>query len=414
MRTGIASLPLHGGHCPPWLFERMKRLAIAIIEVIVQEFGPHEVLRRLSDPFWFQAFGCVLGFDWHSSGLTTTVCGALKEGLRGRERDLGLVIAGGKGRTSRQTPLEIATAADRHALPLNPEDLIFASRMAAKVDNTALQDGYQLYHHVFIFTFDGQWAVVQQGMNEGCRLARRYHWLGEGLKDFVCDPHAAVCCDRKGFALNLVAKESEQARKVVAELAREKPEKVVKEYRRILEKRKTERDFCQLPSNSEVSDQDDPTGKCGAYGSIHGQLTLWDIPGCTPQEYTSRFNQPSLLELPFRHDLPQAEYLNKALLKLYASQPADFISVLGVEGVGPKTLRALALVSEVAFGAPASFRDPVKYSFSHGGKDGHPYPVDRKLYDRSIAVLEKALTEAKIGRSEKMDALRRLAHLARL
>lgn len=425
----MANLPLHGGHCPPWLFERMKRLALAIIEVIVQEFGPQEVLRRLSDPFWFQAFGCVLGFDWHSSGLTTTVCGALKEGLRGREKDVGLIIAGGKGRTSRQTPLEIAEAADKYALTIDPDYLVFASRMAAKVDNTALQDGYQLYHHVFIFTFNGQWAVVQQGMNEATRLARRYHWLGEGLKDFVCDPHAAVCCDQKGFALNLVARESEQARQVVTELAREKPEKVVKEYRRILEKSKIEGEFRRVPSNSEG-----PSGKAKglfsgdlpndlAHDSIlmpesfkmrmDGQLTLWDSLGYTPQDYTSQFNQPSLLQLPFRHDLPQAEYLNKALLKLYASQPVDFISVLGVEGVGPKTLRALALVSEVAFGAPASFRDPVKYSFSHGGKDGHPYPVDRKLYDRSIAVLEKALTEAKVGRSEKMDALRRLAQIAR-
>jgi hypothetical protein len=368
----------------------MKRLASAIIEVIVQEFGPQEVLRRLSDPFWFQAFGCVLGFDWHSSGLTTTVCGALKEGLRGREKDVGLIIAGGKGRTSRQTPLEIAQAADKYALTVDPDYLVFASRMAAKVDNTALQDGYQLYHHVFIFTFDGQWAVVQQGMNEATRLARRYHWLGEGLKDFVCDPHVAVCCDQKGFALNLVARESERARQVVTELAREKPEKVVKEYRRIclLERPALlNRESSELPGD--------------------GQLTLWDT-----LRYTPQFAQPSLLQLPFRHDLPQAEYLNKALLKLYASQPVDFISVLEVEGVGPKTLRALALVSEVAFGAPASFRDPVKYSFSHGGKDGHPYPVDRKLYDRSIAVLEKALTEAKVGRSEKMDALRRLAQLA--
>lgn len=423
MRTGVASLPLHGGHCPPWLFERMKRLGVAIIEAIVQEFGPQEVLRRLSDPFWFQAFGCVLGFDWHSSGLTTTVCGALKEGLRGREKDVGLIIAGGKGRTSRQTPLEIAAAADKHALTLDTGYLIFASRMAAKVDNTALQDGYQLYHHVFVFTFDGQWAVVQQGMNEATRLARRYHWLGERVEDFVCDPHAAVCCDQKGFALNLVARESEQARQVVTELAREKPEKVVKEYRRILEERKIESRFCLLSSNSEkvlletpaFLNRGDPLGEPkglfpGGPGGLElsgdGQLTLWDT-----MKYTPQFNRPLLLQLPWRHELPQAEYLNKALLKLYASQPTDFISVLGTEGIGPKTLRALALVSEVTFGAPASFRDPVKYSFSHGGKDGHPYPVDRRLYDRSIAILEKALTEAKVGRSEKMDALRRLAHL---
>ncbi|CEP68967.1 Protein of unknown function DUF763 [Moorella glycerini] len=359
MRTGTASLPLHGGHCPPWLFERMKRLGPAILEVIVREYGPQEVLRRLSDPHWFQAFGCVLGFDWHSSGLTTTLCGALKEGIRGREKDLGLVIAGGKGRTSRQTPEEIATAADRLALTsLQPGELVYASRMAAKVDNTALQDGYQLYHHVFIFTFDGRWAVVQQGMNEMTRLARRYHWLGEGVGDFVCEPHAAVCCDAKGEVLNMVANEGQASRQVVTELARQRPERVVAEFNRILERK--------LPN----------------------------------------------LSLPWRHDVPRASYLNKALLKVYAAQPRDFAAVLGVEGVGPKTVRALAMVAEVAYGAPASFRDPVRYSFSHGGKDGHPYPVDRRVYDHSIAVLEQALASAKIGRTDKLQALKRLAQIS--
>lgn len=360
LRTGTASLPLHSGHCPPWLFERMRRLSGAIIEVIVREFGPGEVLRRLSDPHWFQALGCVLGFDWHSSGLTTTLCGALKEGIRDREWDLGLVIAGGKGRTSRQTPQEILRAAERYPLALEPEQLIYASRMAAKVDNTAVQDGYQLYHHVFVFTFDGQWAVVQQGMNEHTSLARRYHWLGEQVGSFVCEPHAAVCCDRRGEVLNMVAEEGEASRRVVTELAREKPEKIVREFRRILER-----------SSSGLAN----------------------------------------LRLPWRHDIPRADYLNRTLLKVYASPPSDFAGLLGTEGVGPKTLRALAMVAEVAYGAPASFRDPVKYSFGHGGKDGHPYPVDRRVYDRSIAVLEKALAEAKIGRSEKMQALKRLAAL---
>ncbi|WP_338824553.1 hypothetical protein MHOCP_01480 [Moorella humiferrea] len=360
MHTGTASLPLHGGHCPPWLFERMRRLGPAILEIVVREYGAREVLRRLSDPFWFQAFGCVLGFDWHSSGLTTTLCGALKEGLRGRERDLGFVIAGGKGRVSRQTPTEITAAADRLALTaLKPAELVYASRMAAKVDNTALQDGYQLYHHVFIFTFDGQWAVVQQGMNERTRLARRYHWLGEGVADFACEPHAAVCCDARGEVLNMVAGEGGESRRVVTELSRERPHKFMAEFNKILEK--------GLPN----------------------------------------------LPLPWRHDIPRASYLNKALLKVYAAQPRDFTDLLGVEGVGPKTIRALAMVAEVAYGAPASFRDPVRYSFSHGGKDGHPYPVDRRVYDRSIAVLEQALAAAKIGRTEKLQALKRLASISK-
>ncbi|MDK2820599.1 MAG: uncharacterized protein PWP31_564 [Clostridia bacterium] len=360
MRTGTASLPLHGGHCPPWLFDRMRRLGPAIIEVIVQEFGPEEVLNRFSDPYWFQSFGCVLGFDWHSSGLTTTLCGAIKEGLKGREKDLGLVIAGGKGRTSRNTPVEIEKATDRLALTtLNPEDLVYASRMSAKIDNTALQDGYQLYHHVFMFTFKGQWAVIQQGMNGTSRLARRYHWLSEGVKDFVCEPHAAVCCDSQGTVLNMVAKESKDSRQVITDLVGETPEKVVAEFNNIVEKK--------LPS----------------------------------------------LALPWRHDVPRANYLNKVLLKVYAAEPRDFASVLNIEGVGPKTIRALAMVAEVAFGAPASFRDPVRYSFSHGGKDGHPYPVNRKVYDHSINVLEKSIAAAKIGQLDKHKALKRLSQMVK-
>jgi len=368
LRTGTASLPLHGGHCPPWLFERMQRLGPAILEVIAREYGPREILRRLSDPYWFQAFGCVLGFDWHSSGLTTTLCGAIKEGLKGREKDLGFVIAGGKGRVSRQTPREIEAAADRLALTsLQPRELVYASKMAAKVDNTALQDGYQLYHHVFLFTFDGQWSVVQQGMNETSRMARRYHWLSEGVEDFVCEPHAAICCDNKGVALNMVAGESWECRRVVTELACQHPEKLVAEFNRIT-----------------------------ALG--------------LPERLKGK--RDSALRLPWHHNIPRASYLNKALLKVYDVQPRDFAAVLGTEGIGPKTIRALAMVAEVAYGAPASFRDPVRYSFGHGGKDGHPYSVDRQVYDHSIAQLEKGLKEAKIGCTDRLQALKRLGQIA--
>jgi len=205
-RTGIANLPLHYGKVPPWLFGRMCQLAREITIVTVTEFGTGEMLRRLSDPFWFQAFGCVLGYDWHSSGVTTTVCGALKEGMRGLERELGLFVAGGKGRTSRKTPTEIENTG--HLLKVNSSSLVYASRMSAKVDNSALQDGYQLYHHSFFFTRDGSWAVIQQGMNEVNRYARRYHWLGEKVVDFVCEPEAAICSQARGEALNLVASES--------------------------------------------------------------------------------------------------------------------------------------------------------------------------------------------------------------
>jgi len=225
-RTGIANLPLHYGKVPPWLFGRMSQLAREITIATVMEFGTEEMLRRLSDPFWFQAFGCVLGYDWHSSGVTTTVCGALKEGLRGPGRELGLFVAGGKGRTSRKTPAEIENTA--HRLKLNSSSLVYASRMSAKVDNSALQDGYQLYHHCFFFTKDGSWAVIQQGMNEISRYARRYHWLGEKVNDFVREPEAAICTQTKGETLNLVALESEKSREVITQVAsEEKPDSIV-------------------------------------------------------------------------------------------------------------------------------------------------------------------------------------------
>lgn len=358
MRTGAADLPLHGGKCPPWLFERMKQLGAAIVEVVVSEHGPEEVLRRLADPFWFQALGCVLGFDWHSSGLTTTVCGALKEGLRGKEKDLGLFVAGGKGRASRQTPQEIEAHVERYGLP-DGEKLVYASRMAAKVDNTAVQDGYQVYHHVFFFTSSGEWAVVQQGMNEANGWARRYHWLGTAVEDFVCEPHAAVCGEAGEGVLNMVAREGEKSRHASAALARQHPEKVLGEYQAILARRPPSR----------------------------------------------------ILRLGKGHAIPQAGRLEKILRQTYEAQPENFADLLGLPGVGPQTIRALALVAEVAYGAEPSFRDPVRYSFAHGGKDGHPFPVDRKLYDRSIAFLHDALKKSRVGRSEKLAALRRLSSL---
>ncbi len=219
-KTGIATLSLHYGKAPKWLFERMTALSKEIILAIVSEFGQKMLLKKLADPYWFQALGCVLGFDWHSSGLTTTVTGALKEGLRGMEGEIGVFIAGGKGATSRKTPEQIRALADRYSF--NPEPFIYASRMSAKVDNSAIQDGYSLYHHVFIFTCKGEWAVVQQGMNEDKRTARRYHWLSDNVKNFVVEPHTAVCCDKRSSTLNLIAYESEEARSICTELSKEK------------------------------------------------------------------------------------------------------------------------------------------------------------------------------------------------
>ncbi|MDH4300344.1 MAG: DUF763 domain-containing protein [Dehalococcoidia bacterium] len=351
-RTGIANLPLHYGKVPPWLFGRMSQLAREITVVTLTEFGTREMLRRLSDPYWFQAFGCVLGYDWHSSGVTTTVCGALKEGLRGLEKDLGLFVAGGKGRTSRRTPAEIETSG--HLLKVNPSTLVYASRMSAKVDNSALQDGYQLYHHCFFFTKEGSWAVIQQGMNEANRYARRYHWLGEKVSDFVCEPEAAICSQAKGEAVNLVATESAKARDVITQVAtKDRPNKIVGQLNRL----KT----LNLPQRAYVSLKD-----------IH------------------------------------PDRLGKIFLSAYEHKPKNFESLLALDGMGPKTLRALSLISELVYDTPVSLRDPASYSFAHGGKDGYPYPVDRKTYDNSIQFLTQALEKAKIGDSEKLEAFRRL------
>jgi len=354
-RTGFAHLPLHGGKAPRYLFERMVPLSREIIIFLASEFGREEVLRRLSDPYWFQAFGCVLGFDWHSSGLTTTVCGALKEGLRGLETELGIYVAGGKGATSRKTPAEITAACER--IGLDPEPLVYASRISAKVDNSAVQDGYQLYHHSFVFTTAGEWCIVQQGMRDETAMARRYHWLSDDVKSYVNEPHAAVCCDATVPTLNLVAEESAQVRSAAANLAAEKPDVTLK--------------------------------------------ALQHLP---------------LLDMPRRHEVATADidprYLHKILLRTYESAPADFEALLAIEGVGAKTLRALALTSELIYGTAASRRDPARYSFAHGGKDGTPYPVDRTTYDKTIEVMHHALNVAKIDRSEKVRAFRRLAAFA--
>ncbi len=352
MRTGTADLPLHGGRAPRWLFERMTLLAREISLAIVAEEGSEGLLRRISDPFWFQGFGCVLGFDWHSSGITTTVCGALKEGLRGLTPDTGLVVAGGKGRASRRTPAEIRAACE--ALGLDPEPLVLASRLSAKVDSAAVQDGFEVYHHAFLFTARGRWAVVQQGMNEARGVARRYHWLTPAR--FDADPHAAVAGDPSREVLNLVAAESEGNRGIAVRLAREEPRTVAREVARMRE-----------------------------------------------------------LEMPRRHAARLADLhpdrLERVLLRAYEAQPADYTALLATPGVGAKGLRALALVAELAYGEPASVRDPLSFAWAHGGKDGTPFPVDRATYDSTIESLRRALAEARAGRTEKVAALKRLARL---
>jgi len=331
----------------------MKLLAREIGRIICAEIGPGAFMDRLTDPFWFQAFGCALGFDWHSSGLTTTVCGALKEGFKDISGETGIYFCGGKGATSRKTPLEIDILAEKRRIKGDPEKLKYASKMSAKVDNTALQDGYQLYHHTFVVNESGAWAVIQQGMNDDTGWARRYHWSGSRVEDFVCEPHAAVCCDHRGRALNMVAKESADVRTVCAKIARTDPDRVHREYLKIKN-----------------------------------------------------------LDLPSRHDVRERDILpenfRKIMITTYEKNPADFEGLLGLRGVGPGTIRALALVAELVYGKEPSFKDPARFSFAHGGKDGHPYPVNRKRYDETISFLNGAVSKTRIGHNEKLRAFRRL------
>lgn len=368
-----ADLPLHSGTAPAWLFRRMVGMAGAIGALIVRDGGPEELLRRLSDPFWFQAFGCVLGFDWHSSGVTTTVCGALKEAARRAGGDLGLVACGGKGAASRKTPDEIRRACDRTGDPA--ETLVYTSRLAAKVDGAAVQDGYELYHHTFFFVPGRNlWCVVQQGMNTDARYARRYHWLSERMRSYVSEPHAAVACDRRGAVLNLVAGEGQRHRQALVAVCRESPDKVLRELRPLL---------------------------------ADATLPLFDGAAKAPKGTRAD------LRLPARHALTERDLqpasLRKVLLKTYECQAAEFEQLLGESGIGPQALRSLSLAAEVIYNAPASRRDPAAYSFAHGGKDGHPYRVNRVLYDANLERLRHAVSAAKVGQTDKVQALKALA-----
>jgi hypothetical protein len=334
----------------------MVELSRALVELLVIDYGPEIVLQRMSNPFWFQALGCVLGFDWHSSGLTTTVCGALKEALRGRERELGIYICGGKGATALKTPEEIFRFADRHPLASNPENLARVSRLTAKVDQAAVQDGYDLYHHTFVFTARGSWTVVQQGMNTALRRARRYHWLSGACRDFVVEPHVAVCSDRKGLTLNLVAQESDAARKTLPLIAGEHPDLLSRELKRM---------------------------------------------------------QDTVLDLPERHRLLLSDLspvrLRSVFEKSYLNPPQDFVALLETPGVGARGVRALSLIAEFLYGTAPSYRDPARFAFAHGGKDGTPFPVDRSTYESSIRFLQRTVEQSRLGLNEKRAALARLA-----
>ena len=362
MRTGTVNLPLHGGKAPRWLFDHMKNLSGEILSFLVSEYGPDEVLDRLSDPFWFQAFGCVLGFDWHSSGVTTTVCGAVKEAVRGREDDFGIFVAGGKGGTSRKTPSEIEAAGERMGIDFS--HLVYNSKIVAKVDSTALQDDYQLYHHCFLFTRKGgKWSVIQQGMNGFNRMARRYHWSSSEIEDFVCEPHKAICCDSKGSIMNLVAADSTGARDTITGISHQKPRLLLNDLKKI------------------------------------------------------RKYQETKYNMPRRHTINLSDVemrrLEKIFISTYEEKPKDFEKLISLKGIGPKTVRSLALISELIYGEKYSIKDPVRFSFAHGGKDGIPYPVDRETYTASVDILHRALIESRIGRTDKVRAIKRLSHFYR-
>lgn len=361
MKTGTVNLPLHYGRAPRWLFDRMVKLSHEIVGIIIYEYGREEFLHRIADPYWFQAFSCVLGFDWHSSGTTTTTCGALKMAIDPHES--GIAVTGGKGRTSRKTPDEIKKISDVFSLSDDKTDeLIYSSRMSAKVDNTCVQDGYQLYHHCFIFTEKGEWACVQQGMNDEEHYARRYHWISSDVEEFVCEPHLGICCDRiEDQVLDMTSKDSEETRKTSLDLIRDDPDHLMRYFR---------------PDDS--------------------QKTLSDF-----ESFSMPQHHPVL-----GCDLGKQGW--KVLRNAYELQPASFEELVSLAGMGPKKIRALALVSDIIYGTEPSWHDPARYAFAHGGKDGYPYPVDHDTYDHSIEVLRDAIDGAKIGREERHRAIKRL------
>jgi hypothetical protein len=352
-RSGVADLPLHGGRVPPWLAARMVTLGTAIAESVLHHHGRSALLSRLSDPFWFQALGSVMGMDWHSSGITTAVMGALKKGLNPRAHELGIYICGGRGRHSRNTPQELRAAAQRTSL--DGEVLVRTSRLTARIDNNAIADGFQIYLHSFILTSEGEWAIVQQGMNETSRLARRYHWHSTTVDDFTADPHSAIVGRPAGMIRNLVDSRARPAQEALLAIARADPAKTLAEVRRL-----------EMPARHQVGASDVNAKRLGA-----------------------------VLALAHERDL------------------RDFASFLLLEQLGPRTLQSLALIAEVVHGTPTRFDDPARFSFAHGGKDGHPFPVPLQVYDESIAVLRRALADARLGHFDRLHGLSRLDAFAR-
>jgi len=382
-RSGSADLPLHGGRVPQWLADRMTRLAAVMAEAIVHEYGRDELLRRLAHPFWFQSFGAVMGMDWHSSGITTSVIGALKRGLTPLADELGIHVCGGRGRHSRATPGELVAIGER--IGFDGAALAQSSRLVAKVDSAAVQDGFDLYLHGFIVTDDGRWVVVQQGMNGASKQARRYHWLSESLTSFVDAPHAAIDGPSQGSIVNLADHRAEASRRAQVELLQ------------VMDAGAIAREFAGLQA-----------------------LAAPTRPSSTKQETHEEGFQLGLLphlSMPDRHDVRGSDIVTRRLHGNLAAAaecgPKDFAELLQVPGVGARTVRALALVAEVLHGAPCRFTDPARFSLAHGGKDRHPFPVPTKVYDHTIDVLKGAVRNARLGREEQLQAIKRLDAQAR-
>jgi hypothetical protein len=365
-RTGVANLPLHGGKAPAWLTVRMRKLAKEMVAIMIDEQGTGTFLTRVSDPYWFQALGCVLGYDWHSSGVTTVLTGVLKQALSPEEH--GMAVCGGKGKTSRKTPAEIARLGETFGFSEDQiQTLTYTSRMTAKVDNTAIQAGYQLYHHAFLLTEEGKWAVIQQGMSSADRSARRYHWLSDATANLIVEPHSAIVGDvKRDKALNMTAKTSEGARKASVDIAKEPTAKLMRLF-----------EATRPPHQKSLQE--------------------W-----LPKAEADPWRQ-SLASL----NMPRTISWN-TLQRVYEFQPRNYEELLSVKGVGPATVRGLALVAELIYGEKPSWNDPVKFSFAYGGKDGVPFPVDRRAMDESIQVLRQAVEEAKVGDNQKKRSLRRL------
>ncbi len=406
-RSGYADLPLHTGTVPRWLADRMKLLGTEIVESILINFGKKEFLTRLSDPLWFQSLGAVLGMDWHSSGITTSVMYALKRGINERARDFGLCVCGGRGKYSRKTPDELLFLAD--ATGMDGNALVNASKLTAKVDSAALQDGFQLYMHNFVLSDEGDWVVVQQGMNTKARTARRYHWSSENLRSFssglensdafLDSPHTGVTGENQGMILNLADSSAQKTRSSILSLTRENPDRILNEISDI-----SGNDVIKASAQLEFDFDGDKKG-----GALQNQVPSW-------QGAKILIKNDRNLKMPAHHDVRAEDVdlkrLGAVLATAYAQPAENFESLLLTPGLGARTLQSLTLVSEVIYGTPSRFTDPARFSFAHGGKDGHPFPVPTRIYDESIRVLGDAIEKSKLGYNDKSDCLRRLSKTA--